>query len=55
MAVVRTASCLALGDMTNRLNYLSGTHIEIWVQQTTSFDNFAKPVEYAYQFVVKSQ
>ncbi|HEY1473853.1 MAG TPA: hypothetical protein VGF53_07190 [Pseudolabrys sp.] len=46
---------LALGDMTNRLNYLSGTHIEIWVQQTTSFDNFAKPVEYAYQFVVESQ
>lgn len=46
---------LALGDMTNRLNYLSGTHIEIWVQQTTSFDNFANPVEYAYQFVVESQ
>jgi hypothetical protein len=46
---------LALGDFTNRLNYLSGTHIEIWVQQTTSFDNFAKPVEYAYQFIVESQ
>lgn len=46
---------LALGDMTNRLNYLSGTHIEIWVQQTTSFDNFATPVEYAYQFIVESQ
>lgn len=46
---------LALGDMTNRLNYLSGTHIEIWVQQTTSHDNFATPIEYAYQFVVESQ
>jgi hypothetical protein len=45
---------ITLGDMTNRQNYLSGTHIEIWVQQTTSFDNFAKPVEYAYQFVVES-
>jgi hypothetical protein len=46
---------LALGDMTNRLNYLSGTHIEIWVQQTASHDNFATPVEYAYQFIVESQ
>jgi hypothetical protein len=46
---------ITLGDMTNRQNYLSGTHLEIWVQQTTSADNFAKPVEYAYQFVVESQ
>ena len=46
---------LALGDMTNRLNTLAGTHIEIWVQQTTSHDNFATKVEYAYQFVVESQ
>jgi hypothetical protein len=46
---------ITLGDMTNRQNYLSGTHLEVWVQQTTSFDNFAKPVEYAYQFVVESQ
>jgi hypothetical protein len=46
---------LALGDMTNRLNYLSGTHIEIWVQQTASHDNFATSVEYAYQFIVESQ
>ena len=46
---------ISLGMMTNGLNYLSGNHIEIWVQQTTSFDNFAKPIEYAYQFVVESQ
>ena len=46
---------ISLGMMTNGLNYLSGTHIEIWVQQMTSHDNFAKPVEYAYQFVVESQ
>ncbi len=46
---------ISLGMMTNGLNYLSGTHIEIWVQQTTSFDNFAKPIEYAYQFVVESR
>lgn len=46
---------ITLGDFTNRQNYLSGTHIEIWVQQTTSHDNFANLVEYAYQFVVESQ
>ena len=46
---------VALGDMTNRLNYLSGSHIEIRVQQTASHDNFANLIEYAYQFVVESQ
>lgn len=45
---------VALGNMTNGLNYLSGTHIEIWVHQTVSHNNFATPVEYAYQFVVES-
>jgi hypothetical protein len=45
---------IALGNMTNGLNYLSGTHIEIWVHQTASHNNFATPVEYAYQFVVES-
>jgi predicted Ser/Thr protein kinase len=54
MTVVRP-KLLALGDMTNRLNYLSGTHIEIWVHQTTSVDNVAKPVEDAYHLVVESQ
>ena len=49
------AKLLALGDMTGKMNYLSGSHIEIWVQQTASHDNFATPVEYAYQFVVESQ
>ena len=42
-------------DITNANDYLSGTHIEIWIQQTTSHNNFATPVEYAYQFVVESQ
>ena len=45
---------ITLGDMANR-QYLSGTHIEIWFQQTTSHDNFANKVEYAYQFIVESQ
>jgi len=45
---------VALGDMTNRLNTLVGTHIEIWVHQTASHNNFATPVEYAYQFIVES-
>jgi hypothetical protein len=46
---------ITLGDMTNRQNTLVGSHLEIWVQQTTSHDNFATPIEYAYQFVVESQ
>ena len=46
---------ITLGDMTNRQNTLVGSHREIWVQQTTSHDNFATPIEYAYQFVVESQ
>lgn len=46
---------ITLGDITNANDYLSGTHTEIWVQQTTSHNNFATPVEYAYQFVVESQ
>ena len=44
---------ITLGDITNA--YLAGTHIDIWLQQTTSHSNFAAPVEYAYQFVVESQ
>ena len=46
---------ITLGDITNGNDYLSGTHIEVWFQQTKSHDNYAKPVEYAYQFVVESQ
>jgi hypothetical protein len=46
---------ITLGDITNANDYLSGTHIEIWIQQTTSHNNFATPTEYAYQFVVESQ
>ena len=32
---------------------MSGTHIGLWFQQDLSHSNFATPVEYAYQFVVK--
>ena len=46
---------ITLGDITNANDYMSGTHIEVWFQQTTSHDNYAKPVEYAWQFVVESQ
>ena len=46
---------ITLGDITNGNDYMSGTHIEIWFQQTVSHDNYAKPVEYAWQFVVESQ
>jgi len=45
---------VALADMTNGRNYLSGTHIDIVVTQTTSADNFATPLEFAYQFIVES-
>jgi hypothetical protein len=45
---------ITLSDITNGQGYPSGTHIEIWIQQTTSHNNFATPVEYAYQFVVES-
>jgi hypothetical protein len=43
---------VSVGDLAN---YLAGSHIEFWVKQTTSHDNFATKVEYAYQFVVESQ
>jgi hypothetical protein len=46
---------ITLGDITNGNSYMSGTHIEFWFQQDQSHDNYAKPVEYAYQFVVESQ
>ncbi|HXW24727.1 MAG TPA: hypothetical protein VEK73_08275 [Xanthobacteraceae bacterium] len=46
---------VALADMTNGRNYLSGTHIDIVVTQTSSADNFATPLEFAYQFIVESQ
>jgi hypothetical protein len=53
--VFESPQLATLGDLTNGNDYLSGTHIEIWFQQTTSHNNFATPVEYAYQFVVESQ
>ena len=53
--IFQSPQLITLGDITNANDYLSGTHIEIWVQQTTSHNNFARPVEYAYQFVVESQ
>jgi len=46
---------ITLGDITNANDYMSGTHLEVWFQQTTSHDNYAKPVECAWQFVVESQ
>jgi hypothetical protein len=53
--IFQSPQLVTLGDITNGNDYLSGTHIEIWIQQTTSHNNFATPVEYAYQFVVESQ
>jgi hypothetical protein len=53
--IFQSPQLITLGDITNANDYLSGTHIEIWIQQTTSHNNFATPVEYAYQFVVESQ
>jgi hypothetical protein len=53
--IFQSPQLITLGDITNANDYLSGTHIEIWIQQTTSHDNFATPIEYAYQFVVESQ
>ena len=44
---------VSLGGIANGIDYMSGTHIEIWFQQTKSHDNFATKVEYAYQFVVE--
>jgi hypothetical protein len=44
-----------LGDIANGNSYMSGTYIEFWFQQDLSHNNFATPVEYAYQFVVESQ
>jgi hypothetical protein len=46
---------VTLAGIANGTDYMSGTHIEIWFQQTLSHDNFAKPVEFAYQFIVESQ
>jgi hypothetical protein len=43
---------VSIGDLGN---YFAGSHIEFWIKQTTSSNNFATPVEYAYQFVVESQ
>jgi hypothetical protein len=53
--IFQSPKLITLGDITNANDYLSGTHIEIWAQQTASHNNFATPTEYAYQFVVESQ
>ena len=53
--IFQSPQLITLGDITNGNDYMSGTHIEAWFQQTTSHDNYAKPVEYAWQFVVESQ
>ena len=53
--IFQSPQLITLGDITNANDYLSGTHIEIWIQQTVSHNNFATPVEFAYQFVVESQ
>ena len=54
-SVFNSPQLITLGDITNGNDYMSGTHIEVWFQQTTSHDNYAKPVAYAWQFVVESQ
>ena len=53
--IFQSPQLITLGGIANGNDYMAGTHIEIWFQQTTSHDNYAKPVEYAYQFVVESQ
>lgn len=45
---------VTVADLVNG-NNPSGTHIEFWVKQTQSSNNFATPVEFAYQFIVESQ
>lgn len=53
--IFQSPQLVTLGGIANGNDHMSGSHIEIWFQQTTSHDNYAKPVEYAYQFVVESQ
>jgi hypothetical protein len=53
--IFQSPQLVTLGGIANGNDYMSGSHIEIWFQQTASHDNYAKPVEYAYQFVVESQ
>jgi hypothetical protein len=36
-------------------NYISGNHIEIFIHQMYSLDNFATKVPLAYQFIVESR
>jgi hypothetical protein len=43
---------VSVGDFST--NLLSGNHIELWFQQELSADNFATPVEIAYQLIVES-
>ena len=46
------AQLASISDLAPRM---AGTHIEFWLQQTKSKDNFATPIEFAYQIVVESQ
>lgn len=50
-----TPGLKSFADLANGLNYLSGNSIDIVLRQTASADDFATPVEMAYQFVVESQ
>lgn len=50
--ILPTAQLLSIGDLAPPM---AGNHIEIWLQQTKSKDNFATKVEFAYQIVVESQ
>jgi hypothetical protein len=42
-------------QMTGGSAYISGNHIEIKIQQTTSTNSFTTPIDIAYQFVVESR
>lgn len=50
--VFESPQIVSVGDLS--VNLLSGNHIELWVQQELSNDNFATKVEVAYQLVVES-
>ncbi|HYG79508.1 MAG TPA: hypothetical protein VD861_03930 [Pyrinomonadaceae bacterium] len=45
----------SFADFARGENFLSGSRIDIVMRQTASADNFATPIEAAYQFIVESQ
>jgi hypothetical protein len=53
--IFSAGSLAFMHQMTGGANYISGNHVDVVIRQTQSTDNFATPIQVAYQFIVESR